>query len=166
MNEGHRLAALLRVGRGVVSNNQDLINDPAIGDKGLDSQTFLDAVTGSVQRQVVIEAKIGEVSLDRSFEFGIDWSVVSSIGSVDLRLDSDAGGTQLRQELRAADDRPGDESRQQPDGDDRNDHDHGGGVNGQARPEAVKVEMEEQPGEELAKLHAEGLVRGRSRECG
>jgi MSHA biogenesis protein MshL len=57
---------------------------------------FLDAVTGSVQRQVVIEAKIVEVSLDRSFEFGIDWSVVSSIGSVDLRLDSDAGGTQLR----------------------------------------------------------------------
>jgi MSHA biogenesis protein MshL len=56
---------------------------------------FISAVEGSVQRQVVIEAKIVEVTLNRSFEFGIDWSVVRSIGSVDLRFDSGAGGTQL-----------------------------------------------------------------------
>ena len=40
-NEGERLAALLRAGRGVVSANQDLINDSDIGDKGLDSGRFL-----------------------------------------------------------------------------------------------------------------------------
>lgn len=33
---GEHLAALLRAGRGVVSKHQDLINDPAIGDKGID----------------------------------------------------------------------------------------------------------------------------------
>jgi len=43
-DEGQRLAALLRVGRGVVSNNQGLIDDPAIGDKGLDSQAFIETV--------------------------------------------------------------------------------------------------------------------------
>lgn len=57
---------------------------------------FLDAIEASVQRQVVIEAKIVEVSLNRTFEFGIDWSLVRSIGSVDLRLDAGGGGTQLR----------------------------------------------------------------------
>jgi MSHA biogenesis protein MshL len=51
---------------------------------------FISAVEGSVQRQVVIEAKIVEVTLNRSFEFGIDWSVVRSIGSVDLRCRRDA----------------------------------------------------------------------------
>lgn len=43
-DEGQRLAALLRAGRSVISNNQDLINDPSIGDKGLDSETFIKAV--------------------------------------------------------------------------------------------------------------------------
>jgi hypothetical protein len=35
------LAAMLRAGRTVISNNQDRINDPAIGDKGLDGKTVL-----------------------------------------------------------------------------------------------------------------------------
>ena len=43
-DEGQRLASLLRVGRGVISNNQDLINDPTIGDKGLSSAAFMKAV--------------------------------------------------------------------------------------------------------------------------
>jgi len=33
---GQHLAALLRAGRSVISEHQDLINDPSIGDKGLD----------------------------------------------------------------------------------------------------------------------------------
>lgn len=37
---GTRLAELLRAGRSVVSNYQTLINDPAIGDKHLDSERF------------------------------------------------------------------------------------------------------------------------------
>jgi hypothetical protein len=35
------LAAMLRAARTVVSRNQDRINDPSLGDKGLDSKTFL-----------------------------------------------------------------------------------------------------------------------------
>ncbi len=35
------LAEMLRAGRTVVSNNQELINDPAIGDKGLGGAAFL-----------------------------------------------------------------------------------------------------------------------------
>lgn len=40
-DEGHRLAALLRVGRNVVSKNQSLINDEALGNKGLNSNVFM-----------------------------------------------------------------------------------------------------------------------------
>ena len=43
-DEGQRLASLLRVGRGVISNNQDLINDPSIGEKGLNSNSFMKLV--------------------------------------------------------------------------------------------------------------------------
>lgn len=43
-DEGQRLAALLRAGRSVISSNQDLINNPSIGDKGLDSANFTKAV--------------------------------------------------------------------------------------------------------------------------
>jgi hypothetical protein len=40
---GQHLAELLRAGRSVISENQDLINDPAIGDKGLDGNMVVDA---------------------------------------------------------------------------------------------------------------------------
>lgn len=42
--------------------------------------TFIRTFESSIQRQVLIEAKIVEVNLDRSFEFGIDWNVVSNLG--------------------------------------------------------------------------------------
>ncbi|MEX2179720.1 MAG: hypothetical protein WD801_13470 [Gemmatimonadaceae bacterium] len=39
-------------------------------------ELFIRTFESSVQRQVLIEAKIVEVNLDRSYEFGIDWNVV------------------------------------------------------------------------------------------
>lgn len=45
IDQGNRLAALLRAGRSVVSSNQDLINDPSKADKGLTSDAFLAQVT-------------------------------------------------------------------------------------------------------------------------
>ncbi|HEX7937707.1 MAG TPA: hypothetical protein VF483_01875 [Gemmatimonadaceae bacterium] len=39
---------------------------------------FIKNFESSIQRQVLIEAKIVEVNLDRSSEFGIDWNVVAS----------------------------------------------------------------------------------------
>jgi hypothetical protein len=37
----NKLAAMLRAGRAVISNNANLINDPAVGDKGLDGRSVL-----------------------------------------------------------------------------------------------------------------------------
>jgi MSHA biogenesis protein MshL len=44
-------------------------------------EIFIRAFESSIQRQVLIEAKIVEVNLDRSFEFGIDWNVVARAGT-------------------------------------------------------------------------------------
>jgi MSHA biogenesis protein MshL len=46
----------------------------------------------SIQRQVLIEAKIVEVNLDRSFEFGIDWNVLASAGTAGISVRSSTTG--------------------------------------------------------------------------
>jgi MSHA type pilus biogenesis protein MshL len=48
--------------------------------------TFLEVVEGSVQRQVLIEARLIEVTLTGEFRFGINWSAVARAGAL-------AGGT-------------------------------------------------------------------------
>ena len=42
---GHHLATLLRAGRSVISARQDLINDPALGDKGIDGDSVIAEAT-------------------------------------------------------------------------------------------------------------------------
>jgi MSHA biogenesis protein MshL len=49
---------------------------------------FIRTFESSIQRQVLIEAKIVEVNLDRSFEFGIDWNVVARVGTSTLTVRS------------------------------------------------------------------------------
>ncbi|NIO08569.1 MAG: hypothetical protein GTO40_11405 [Deltaproteobacteria bacterium] len=44
--------------------------------------TFLETVEGSVQRQVLIEARLIEVELKGEFRFGIDWSAVAQAGAL------------------------------------------------------------------------------------
>ena len=44
VERGNRLAAVLRAGRSVVSNSQELINDPEITDKGLTGEVFYEQV--------------------------------------------------------------------------------------------------------------------------
>lgn len=51
-------------------------------------ELFIRAFEASIQRQVLIEAKIVEVNLDRSFEFGIDWNVVARAGTSSLSVRS------------------------------------------------------------------------------
>jgi MSHA biogenesis protein MshL len=51
----------------------------------------LRAFESSIQRQVLIEAKIVEVNLDRSFEFGIDWNVIARAGTAGISLRSSTG---------------------------------------------------------------------------
>jgi MSHA biogenesis protein MshL len=57
-------------------------------------ETFIRTFETSIQRQVLIEAKIVEVNLDRSFEFGIDWNVVTRAGTSRLTTRSTAPGAQ------------------------------------------------------------------------
>lgn len=56
-------------------------------------EAYIAALETSVQRQVRIEAKIVEVSLDRNFQFGIDWGALQRVGNVDLRLSETPGST-------------------------------------------------------------------------
>jgi MSHA type pilus biogenesis protein MshL len=51
-------------------------------------EAFLRAFEASVQRQVLIEAKIVEVNLDRSFEWGIDWNIIGKDGNDSIKVRS------------------------------------------------------------------------------
>jgi len=74
-------------------------------------ETFIRTFESSIQRQVLIEAKIVEVNLDRESEFGINWDVVATNASgsfspggggqnnISLRLR--AGSTQINAVLTA-----------------------------------------------------------------
>ena len=57
-------------------------------------QNFIDLVVGNVQRQVLIEATIAEVSLSDTYQAGIDWSVVSETALVNGQTVVTKGGTQ------------------------------------------------------------------------
>jgi MSHA biogenesis protein MshL len=53
-------------------------------------QTVLEAFQSSVQRQVLIEAKIVEVQLSKATEFGINWSILGKAGTqFGFQLNSD-----------------------------------------------------------------------------
>jgi MSHA biogenesis protein MshL len=56
-------------------------------------EIFIRAFESSIQRQVLIEAKIVEVNLDRSFQFGIDWNVLARAGTASIGISSVAPGT-------------------------------------------------------------------------
>lgn len=95
-------------------NGQRLIINPIAGtitvsamvDKLDQIELFIRTFESSIQRQVLIEAKIVEVNLDRSFEFGIDWNFVAANGtgvaftpgasrSSNVELTLKAGSTQI-----------------------------------------------------------------------
>jgi len=76
--------------------------------------TFMTAFEGSVQRQVLIEAKIVEVRLNQTSQFGIDWSQVSKANNLNLGVATNnapasgtltltlgGGGTKINVVLRA-----------------------------------------------------------------
>ncbi|MFB3061677.1 MAG: secretin N-terminal domain-containing protein [Candidatus Binatia bacterium] len=44
--------------------------------------TFLEAVEGSVQRQVLIEARLIEITLSGEFRFGVNWAAVAQAGAL------------------------------------------------------------------------------------
>lgn len=65
----------------VISPISGLINVTAMPDKLAAVERFIDDFQASVLRQVLIEAKIVEVTLTHSFQFGIDWNVVTGAAS-------------------------------------------------------------------------------------
>lgn len=48
------------------------------------AESYISSFQASVQRQVLVEAKIVRVSLNREFRFGIDWSLLGSKGNLNL----------------------------------------------------------------------------------
>jgi MSHA biogenesis protein MshL len=76
-----------------------LVTAPA--EKLAEVETFIRTFETSVQRQVLIEAKIVEVNLDRGAEFGIDWNTVQRVGRTSLEVGQTspatigAGGVQI-----------------------------------------------------------------------
>ncbi len=57
------------------------------------ARQFIRLFESSVQRQVLIEAKIVEVSLDRGLQFGIDWNILSTKGNFNLSAKSGVATT-------------------------------------------------------------------------
>lgn len=80
----------------VSTDGRKLIVNPIAGTitvSGFPSQleqleTFIRTFESSIQRQVLIEAKIVEVNLDRSFQFGIDWNALAAAGTRSLTIRS------------------------------------------------------------------------------
>lgn len=58
-------------------------------------EIFIKTFESSIQRQVLIEAKIVEVNLDRNYEFGIDWNAVARTGSTGIAAKLSPGGSRL-----------------------------------------------------------------------
>ncbi|MFH1007987.1 MAG: secretin and TonB N-terminal domain-containing protein [Candidatus Latescibacterota bacterium] len=45
---------------------------------------FLEEIEGSIQRQVMIEAKIVEVALSKGYELGLDWSAIGNLSNLEI----------------------------------------------------------------------------------
>ncbi|MEO6878884.1 MAG: secretin and TonB N-terminal domain-containing protein, partial [Gemmatimonadaceae bacterium] len=73
----------------VISPISGLINVTAMPEKLVQVQKFINDFQSSVLRQVLIEAKIVEVSLSNKFKYGLDWNVISSGGRYGLNIAND-----------------------------------------------------------------------------
>jgi MSHA biogenesis protein MshL len=58
-------------------------------------QRYLGITQATVNRQVILEAKIIEVELNNGFQSGINWAGLGGIGKTDLSLSQTGGGTLL-----------------------------------------------------------------------
>ena len=88
---GSRLATSSNI---IVNRESGIIAVRATAKQHKTIQNFIDLVVGNVQRQVLIEATIAEVSLSDTYQAGIDWSVVSETALVNGQTVVTKGGTQ------------------------------------------------------------------------
>ena len=79
-------------GTHVISNAQaGVLSVRAMPDEHRAVQEFLDIVQGSVQRQVILEARIIEVELRDQFRSGINWQALFEIDGIDFGIGQVAG---------------------------------------------------------------------------
>lgn len=80
-------------GRAVfVTPQAGLVTIRAMPDEIRDIKRFLKTSEASLQRQVILEARILEVALDDGYQQGINWSeVVANVGSTDISFSNTAG---------------------------------------------------------------------------
>ncbi len=79
-------------GTHVISNSQaGVLSVRAMPNEHRAVQEFLDIVQGSVQRQVILEARIIEVELRDRFRSGINWQALFEIDDVDFGVGQAAG---------------------------------------------------------------------------
>jgi MSHA type pilus biogenesis protein MshL len=76
-----------------ISPVSGLINVTASPEKMQEIATFLDAFRASIERQVLIEAKIVEVNLSKSTQYGIDWSAITKLGGLGVTLRNSPAAT-------------------------------------------------------------------------
>jgi MSHA biogenesis protein MshL len=86
-----------RDGRRVIINPMSGTITVAAMPRQLDQvEFFIKTFEASIQRQVLIEAKIVEVNLDEQFQFGVDWNVVGRGGTTGLAVRSNPSSTATR----------------------------------------------------------------------
>ncbi|MFY8352691.1 pilus (MSHA type) biogenesis protein MshL [Pseudoalteromonas sp. SSM20] len=90
------LESLIGVGNGrfiIVSPQASLVTVNALPSEIASLKEFLKASEDSLQRQVILEAKIIEVTLNDEYQQGVNWSeVLGHIGSTDLTFSTTAAG--------------------------------------------------------------------------
>lgn len=79
-------------GRRIISNAQaGIVSVSAMPAEHRAVAEFIEAVQGSVQRQVILEARIIEVELLDRFQSGINWETLVEIGGIDFGIGQIAG---------------------------------------------------------------------------
>lgn len=90
------LESLIGVGNGrfiIVSPQASLVTVNALPSEIASLKEFLKASEESLQRQVILEARIIEVTLNDEYQQGVNWSeVLGHIGSTDLTFSTSAAG--------------------------------------------------------------------------
>lgn len=99
--------AYSRVGAGgtrlIINPLAGVITITAPPEKLAQVEAYLATIERSVQRQVLIEAKIVEVLLNREYQFGIDWGFVRNVGDFAVGFGMGESGAQLRLDTRSGD---------------------------------------------------------------
>jgi len=83
----------------IVNKESGIIAVRATRSQHKDIQAFLDEVLNAIQRQVLIEATIAEVTLNDTYKAGIDWSALQRNGNTSLTDSSNPTGINLMQNL-------------------------------------------------------------------